>query len=220
MMWRQRVLTPVVFSVLCGLVAVAQSAPQQPAPAPATETPATPAPGRGGGRGGPAVVSPQIEADRRVTFRVLAPNATTSLSAATSMAASCPIRMRLRAPPAPGREAGGAAAPGGHHDQRRQRRLEWHHRAAGQAGRMALHLHHRWRTVVDSRNVNVTTSQTQVQSLLVVPGDFSETRDVPHGTVGRGSLRGEDARQRPARDVRLHAAGIREGHGDGIPCST
>src|SRR6185295_9309389 len=39
-------------------------------------------------------------------------------------------------------------------------------------------------TVVDSRNVNVTTSQTQVQSILYVPGDFSETRDVPHGTVG------------------------------------
>ena len=39
-------------------------------------------------------------------------------------------------------------------------------------------------TVVDSRNVNVTTSQTQVQSLLAVPGDFSETRDVPHGAVG------------------------------------
>jgi enterochelin esterase family protein len=39
-------------------------------------------------------------------------------------------------------------------------------------------------TVVDSRNVRVSTSQTQVQSLLVVPGDFSETRDVPHGTVG------------------------------------
>ena len=34
-------------------------------------------------------------------------------------------------------------------------------------------------TVVDSRNVNVTTSQTQVQSLLMVPGDFSESRDVP-----------------------------------------
>ena len=39
-------------------------------------------------------------------------------------------------------------------------------------------------TVVDSRNVSVSTSQTQVQSLLTVPGDFSETRDVPHGTVG------------------------------------
>ena len=39
-------------------------------------------------------------------------------------------------------------------------------------------------TVVDSRNVNVGSSQTQAHSLLYVPGDFSETRDVPHGTVG------------------------------------
>jgi hypothetical protein len=39
-------------------------------------------------------------------------------------------------------------------------------------------------TVVDSRNVNVSPNQTQVQSVLYVPGDFSETRDVPHGTVG------------------------------------
>jgi len=29
----------------------------------------------------------------------------------------------------------------------------------------------------------VSPSQTQVQSLLVVPGDFSETRDVPHGAI-------------------------------------
>jgi enterochelin esterase family protein len=38
-------------------------------------------------------------------------------------------------------------------------------------------------TTVDSRNVNVSPSQTQVQSILYVPGDFSETRDVPHGSV-------------------------------------
>lgn len=38
-------------------------------------------------------------------------------------------------------------------------------------------------TTVDSRNVNVSPNQTQVQSILYVPGDFSETRDVPHGAV-------------------------------------
>ncbi len=36
---------------------------------------------------------------------------------------------------------------------------------------------------VDSRNTRTSPNQTQVQSLLVVPGDFSETRDVPHGAV-------------------------------------
>jgi enterochelin esterase family protein len=38
-------------------------------------------------------------------------------------------------------------------------------------------------TTVDARNVNVSPNQTQVQSILYVPGDFSETRDVPHGAV-------------------------------------
>ena len=38
-------------------------------------------------------------------------------------------------------------------------------------------------TTVDSRNTNVSPSQTQVQSVLYVPGDFSETRNVPHGAV-------------------------------------
>jgi enterochelin esterase family protein len=39
-------------------------------------------------------------------------------------------------------------------------------------------------TVADPRNVRLSPNQTQPQSLLSVPGDFSETRDVPHGTVG------------------------------------
>jgi enterochelin esterase family protein len=38
-------------------------------------------------------------------------------------------------------------------------------------------------TTVDLRNVNTSPNQTQVQSILYVPGDFSETRDVPHGAV-------------------------------------
>ena len=38
-------------------------------------------------------------------------------------------------------------------------------------------------TTVDARNTLTSPNQTQVQSLLVVPGDFSETRDVPHGAV-------------------------------------
>jgi len=70
-MQRQRVVTTLVISALCGIVAFAQSAQQQPAP----QTPAATPAGRAGGRGAPAVVSPQIEADRRVTFRLLAPNA-------------------------------------------------------------------------------------------------------------------------------------------------
>lgn len=61
-MWRVRVGTTVVCFALSAVVAAAQAPPAQA--------------GRDGGRGGPAVVSPQIEADRRVTFRIPAANAT------------------------------------------------------------------------------------------------------------------------------------------------
>src|SRR6476646_98496 len=74
-MQRQRVVASLIFSALFVIVPLAQSVQQQPAAPPASQAPATPPAGRGGGRGGPAVVSPQIEADRRVTFRILAPNA-------------------------------------------------------------------------------------------------------------------------------------------------
>ena len=52
-------------------------AAQQPAPpaAPPAAAPGAPAAGRGGGRGAPPVKSPEVGADRRVTFRLRAPNA-------------------------------------------------------------------------------------------------------------------------------------------------
>ncbi len=184
-MWRQRVLTPVVFSALCGLAAAAQSAPQQPAPAPATQTPAAPA-GRGGGRGGPAVVSPQIEADRRVTFRVLAPNATSVTVGGDINGSLVPDPNAPPAQPAP------AGPPGGRGGGTPAATMTKGDNGIWSGTTVRPVRPGAWRytfnidgvTVVDSRNVNVTTSQTQVQSLLVVPGDFSETRDVPHGTVG------------------------------------
>ena len=74
-MQRWRALLTMTFGVFC-VVAGAQSPPAQQPPAPSAQTPPAAAPGRGG-RGGPAVVSPQIEADGRVTFRLLAPTATT-----------------------------------------------------------------------------------------------------------------------------------------------
>ena len=61
-------------SLIFSLFLAARPQTQAPQPAPAAQVPAAPAQGRGGG---PGVVSPQIESDGRVTFRVLAPNATT-----------------------------------------------------------------------------------------------------------------------------------------------
>jgi enterochelin esterase-like enzyme len=38
-------------------------------------------------------------------------------------------------------------------------------------------------STVDPRNVNLSPNQRGPQSILYVPGDFSETRDVPHGAL-------------------------------------
>jgi len=181
---RSRTLLTLSLGVFCGLVASAQT--PAPTPGPPAQAPGAPAPGRGGGRGGPAVVSPQIESDGRVTFRVLAPNATTVTAGGDINGSLVPDP----AAPAPQTPAAGAqAGRGGGPPVLSMTKGEngvWTGTTVRPVRPGA------WRytfnidgvTVVDARNVNVTTSQTQVQSLLYVPGDFSETRDVPHGTVG------------------------------------
>ena len=149
----------------------------QPAPAPAR-------PGPFGPRG-PVVVSPELLPDGRVTFRVLAPNA--SKATVTGEVAGGMVADPNAAPPAP--PAPGAAPVPFAMPQP----IEM---VKGQEGVWSVTTPRAvkpgaWRyafnvdgaTVVDSRNVRTSPSQTQVQSLLVVPGDFSETRDVPHGAV-------------------------------------
>ena len=167
-MQRPRVVAMVVFSALCGLVAAAQSAPQQPAPPPTAPT--TAPPGRGGGRGGPAVVSPQIEADRRVTFRIWAPNATAVTVGGDINGSVVPDPNAAAPQPAP---AGPPNGRGGGTPVVTMAKGEtgvWSGTTVRPVRPGA------WRytfnvdgvTVVDSRNVTVTTSQTQAQSLLVV----------------------------------------------------
>jgi enterochelin esterase family protein len=129
-----------------------------------------PASGRGRGGRGPAVVSPQIESDGRVTFRILAPQATTvtitgdlsqGLTPAEGSATVPPVTMTKGADGVWTGTTIRAIKPG--------------------AWRYLFNVD--GATTVDSRNVHVSPSQTQVNSILYVPGDFSETRDVPHGAV-------------------------------------
>ena len=171
-------------SLILSLFPAARPQTQTPQPAPAAQAPAAPAQGRGGG---PVVVSPQIGSDGRVTFRILAPNATTVTVGGDingSLVAD-PNPPAPPQPPAPEAQAGrGGGVPAV--TMAKGENGVW----SGTTSRPVRP--GAWRytftvdgvTVVDSRNVNVTTSQTQVQSLLAVPGDFSETRDVPHGAVG------------------------------------
>ena len=194
---------------LCAGVAFLTTAVLAQAPAPATPAPQTPAPAAGGrGRGGPTVVSPQIGADGRVTFRVLAPQATTVTVGGDINGSLTPTAGATPEPAPPGGGRGGPPAVV---------------MAKGEDGvwsgtTIRAVKPGAWRytftvdgvTTVDSRNTRVSPSQTQVQSLLVVPGDFSETRDVPHGAVSIVALHGVRPPERAARDVRLHAARIRQ----------
>ena len=188
----QTILASSCLVLIGGIAAVGQSQAQGQSPASAPAPGAATAGGRAGGRGGPAVVSPQIEPDGRVTFRISAPQATT-VSVGGDIGGS--LVPDPAAPPAPAAPPSAApAAPGA--------------RGGGRGGPPAVTMVKgengvwsgttiravkpgAWRytfsvdgvTTVDSRNTNVSPNQTQVQSVLYVPGDFSETRNVPHGAV-------------------------------------
>jgi len=148
---------------------------------------AAPGRGRGGGRGGPAIVSPQIESDGRVTFRIYAPQASavavtgdlsqglvTVESGEPSPAQSANVQGRGPAGPPAILMAKGENGIWTGTTVRRIKPGAW--RYLFDVDGVAT---------VDSRNVNVSPSQTQVQSVLYVPGDFSETRDVRHGAVSQ-----------------------------------
>jgi enterochelin esterase-like enzyme len=60
--------------VMAAMLAVGAASAQTPAGQPPATAPAAPQ-GRGGGRGGPPVVSPEVHADKSVTLRFRAPNA-------------------------------------------------------------------------------------------------------------------------------------------------
>jgi len=115
---------------------------------------------------GPTVVSPDVQGDRRVTFRILAPNAQ---------------KVELRAPgDIPGIGRGGTP-------------LEFTKNAEGvweattnpiPAGAYRYVFVVDGVTVADSRNPAISQTNTTVYSLAVVPGsDVFDTKNVPHGAV-------------------------------------
>lgn len=143
-------------------------APQASTPVVPTRPPARPAP----------LVSPQLGSDGRVTFRIFAPQATalalagdigqgitydsaTPLTGAQAIAAGIPMTKD-----ASGAWTGTSLLP-------------------MKPGAWRYHFLVDGMSVVDTRNVNVSPYQSQMESLLIVPGDFSETRNVPHGSVAR-----------------------------------
>ena len=186
-MQRSRVFLVGALGISCVIAATAQI-PSSPQTASAPQAPGAPGAGRGGGRGGPGIVSPQIESDGRVSFRILAPSATTvtvggDINGGLVPDPGAPAPSTAAPPP--------ASAPGGRGSGTPAVTMTKGDNGIWSGTTLRPVKPGAWRytfnvdgaTVVDSRNVNVSPNQTQVHSVLYVPGDFSETRDVPHGNV-------------------------------------
>ena len=138
----------------------------------------------GAGRGGPAIVSPQIEADGRVTFRILAPQATTVTVGGDIDGSLVPgsgrVGPRRTAPHRRLRRAGRAGRRGGGRGGPPAVTMAKGENGVWSGTTIRAVKPGAWRytftvdgvTTVDSRNVNVSPNQTQVQSVLVRPGRF------------------------------------------------
>lgn len=154
MMSTRRIITPMMAAVMLMAFAITSTAAEQPA----AERP------RFGGPRGPRVVSPEISADRHVTFRVLAPKAEAVQLGGTDI---------------PGFGFGQGAAmikdPNG----------VWEVTLGPlDAGAYRYNFNVDGVSVIDPRNPSTSESNSNTWSLVYVPGlDFMDTKDVPHGAV-------------------------------------
>jgi enterochelin esterase-like enzyme len=117
---------------------------------------------RGGGAQPPAVVSPEVSADLKITFRLLAPKAVT---------------VRLAAGDIPGVGAAAALKKGDNG--------VWE-TTVGPVGAGAYRYNFNVDgvAVIDPRNPSASESNNNVWSLVYVPGsEISDLKDVPHGAV-------------------------------------
>ncbi len=123
-----------------------------------------PAPQPGGGRGpqAPAFVSPEVQADRHVTFRIFAPHAQ---------------EVRLTGSDIPGNSPGAALTKGENN--------VWEVTLGPiDPGAYRYNFNVDGVATIDPRNPSISESNNNVWSLFYVPGaEFMDTRDVPHGTV-------------------------------------
>lgn len=137
-----------------------------------------PPPGRG-----PRVVSPQIESDGRVTFRILAPQ--TNAVAVTGDIAGSMVPDPSASAPTSAEGAGGRGYVPPRLALQRGQDGVWSLTTprAVKPGAWRYTFNVDGVNTVDPRNVNLSPNQAGPQSIVYVPGDFSETRDVPHGAL-------------------------------------
>lgn len=121
-----------------------------------------------GGPQGPGVESPAVSADRKVTFRILAPNAEI---------------VRLQGSDIPGLGRGAEMA--------KSEEGVWETTIGPlEPGAYRYAFNVDGVPVVDPRNPSTSESNANVWSLLYVPGsDFLEAKDVPHGAIAEVTYR-------------------------------
>ena len=128
----------------------------------AAEEERPPARARFRGFGGPRVVSPEVAADRQITFRILAPKAEA-------------VRLSGSDIPGFGQGAEMSKDPNG----------VWEVTLGPlDAGAYRYNFNVDGVSVIDPRNPSTSESNMNAWSLVYVPGsDFMDTKDVPHGAV-------------------------------------
>src|SRR5262249_14292144 len=110
----------------------------------------------------PMVVSPEVQSDRRVTFRVLAPQAQSVKLTGTDIPGNIPPANLTKGENNIWEVTLGPIAPGAY---------RYNFNVDGVA-------------VIDPRNPSISESNNNVWSLFYIPGaDFMDTRQVPHGSV-------------------------------------
>ncbi|MEK7830423.1 MAG: alpha/beta hydrolase-fold protein [Acidobacteriota bacterium] len=141
-MTRNKTIITICFVALSAIAAFAQPAQQRPQP--------------------PQVTSPEVSADRRITFRILAPTAE---------------KVRLSAGDIPGLGQG--------KDMTKAENGVWEITIGPiDAGAYRYNFNVSGVSVIDPRNPAISESNNNVWSLVYVPGsEFSDTKDVPHGSV-------------------------------------
>ncbi len=140
------------------------------------QPPAAPAPAAQGARAGrgpqaPAVISPEILPDRRVTFRIYAPQAES---------------VALRGGDIPQLAGGGRGTPPNPGPTfTKDEKGVWEATLGPiDPGSYRYNFQVNGVAVIDPRNPNISESNTNVWSLFNVPGsDFMDTKNVPHGAV-------------------------------------
>jgi enterochelin esterase family protein len=146
------------------------------------QNPAAPAAGRGRGAQAPQVVSPEVASNRSVTFRIHAPNAQSVRVSGSDMP---PLAGGGRGanpasagagqgttPPLPGQMSKGADGV-------------WSVTIGPlDAGAYRYNFNVDGVSVIDPRNPSISESNTNVWSMVYVPGsDIFDTKQVPHGAV-------------------------------------